>query len=44
MYNSGGGVLLYKLYGYMCRPKGCGLGAVLVYNRVIDFALVFSLE
>ena len=36
----GGGVLLYICYMGMCCPKGYGFGAVLVWNRVIDFAFL----
>ena len=36
----GGGVFLYISYMCMCRPKGYGFGAVLVWNRVIDFAFL----
>ena len=36
----GRGVLLYISYMGMCRPKGYCFGAVLVLNRVIDFAFL----
>ena len=34
------GVLLYISYMGMCRPKGNGFGAALVWNKVIDFAVL----